>query len=338
MRSDAGQVRIDVFSTKPYDREFLTRAAEGAEPPLELVFHDARLGPSTAMLANGATAVCAFVNDDLSAPVLDLLADMGIGLVAMRSAGVNNVDLPRARELGLKVARVPAYSPHAVAEHAVALILALNRKIHRAYNRVREGNFALDGLMGFDLHGKTAGVVGTGVIGQVLARILLGFGCKVVASDPYPDEGLQAAGVTYLPFEDLLGQSDVITLQCPLTPETRHLIDARAVAAMKPGAMLINTSRGAVVDTDAVIAGLKSGQIGALGLDVYEEESDLFFEDLSNRIIPDDHFARLQTFPNVLITGHQGFFTREALTAIARTTVENITSFARDGTPANRVE
>jgi D-lactate dehydrogenase len=300
-------------------------------------FLEARLTPDTARLAEGADAVCAFVNDDLGAEVLGRLAECRVRLVALRSAGVNHVDLAAAERLGLAIGRVPAYSPHAVAEHAMALILTLNRKTHRAYNRVREGNFELDGLMGFDLVGKTAGIVGTGAIGAALARILMGFGCRVLATDPRPDPDCEAMGVTYTDLRDLLGQSDVVALQCPLTPDTHHLVDDDAIAAMKPGAMLVNTSRGAVVDTRALIRGLKSGRIGSLALDVYEEEGDLFFEDLSNRFIPDDVFARLLTFPNVLITGHQGFFTAEALSAIAGTTIANVTAFERDGCPVHPV-
>jgi D-lactate dehydrogenase len=329
-------LRVDVFSSKSHDRETLALAAEGCR--LDVRFHEARLTSSTAALANGAQAVCAFVNDDLSAEVLKALAASGVKLIALRSAGYNHVDLAAARAAGLSVARVPAYSPHAVAEHCVALIMALNRKTHRAYNRVREGNFSLDGLMGFDLQGKVAGIVGTGLIGAVLARILSGFGCEVIAHDPRPNTDCEAMGVTYVGFEELLTRSDIIALQCPLNPATKHLINDAAIAAMKPGVMLINTSRGAVIDTRAVIRGLKSGKIGALGLDVYEEEADLFFEDLSNKYISDDVFARLLTFPNVLITGHQGFFTREALHAIATTTIANIMAFQTDGAPLHPVD
>lgn len=328
-------MRVDVFSAKSYDLVFLERAGQGAG--LDWRFHEARLTADTARLADGAGAVCAFVNDDLGGDVLAELAAQGVRLIALRSAGFNHVDLGAARAQGLVVARVPAYSPHAVAEHTLALILTLNRKTHRAWNRVREGNFALDGLMGFDLDGKTAGIVGTGLIGTVLARILRGFGCEVLAFDPCPSADCAALGVAYVDLPELWARSDIITLQCPLTPETHHLVDDAAIAAMKRGVMLVNTSRGAVVDTRAVIRGLKSGQIGALGLDVYEEEGDLFFEDLSDSYIPDDVFARLLTFPNVLVTGHQGFFTREALAAIAATTVDNITSFARDGVPRHPV-
>ncbi len=322
-------MRVDVFSAKRYDQAFLGAAA--TDSGLDLRFHEARLGPMTARLAQGAAAVCAFVNDDLGPAVIHDLAAAGVRLIALRSAGFNHVDLQAARDAGLAVARVPAYSPHAVAEHTLALILTLNRNTHRAWSRVREGNFALDGLMGFDMHAKTAGIVGTGQIGTVLARILTGFGCTVLAHDPNPSAECEALGVRYVPMTELLAGSDIITLQCPLTPATHHLIDDAAIAQMRRGAMLVNTSRGAVVDTRAVIRGLKSGRIGALGLDVYEEEGDLFFEDLSQTHIPDDVFARLLTFPNVLITGHQGFFTREALQAIAETTIANITGFARDG-------
>jgi D-lactate dehydrogenase len=328
-------MRVDVFSAKPHDRSFLSLAAK--DRGLELHFHEARLSTGTTRLAEGAQVICAFVNDDLGVAVIADLAAMGVRLIALRSAGFNHVDLAAAREAGIAVARVPAYSPHAVAEHTVAQILALNRKTHRAYNRVREGNFALDGLMGFDMHGKVAGIVGTGLIGTVLARILRGFGCEVLAFDPLPNAECEALGVAYLPMDQLLKRSDIITLQCPLSAATHHLINDTAVAAMKPGVMLINTSRGAVIDTRAVIQGLKSGQIGALGLDVYEEEGDLFFEDLSDSYIPDDVFARLLTFPNVLITSHQGFFTKEALEAIAATTIANVIAFRQDGVPLHPV-
>lgn len=328
-------MRVDVFSAKPYDRSFLGLAAKGRG--LELRFHEARLNRVAARLAEGADVVCAFVNDDLGAEVIADLAAMGVRMIALRSAGFNHVDLAAAQAAGIAVARVPAYSPHAVAEHTLALILTLNRKTHRAFNRVREGNFALDGLMGFDMNGKVVGIVGTGLIGTVLARILRGFGCEVLAADPHPSAECEALGVTYVPMDELLTRSDIVTLQCPLTPATHHLIDDEAIAAMKPGVMLINTSRGAVIDTRAVIRGLKSGRIGALGLDVYEEEGDLFFEDLSATHIPDDVFARLLTFPNVLVTGHQGFFTQEALQAIAATTIANVTAFRDDGAPLHPV-
>jgi D-lactate dehydrogenase len=328
-------VQITVFSTKPYDRAFLD-AANAAYGHV-LVYQDARLSAATALLSRGSEVVCAFVNDLLDRAVLSILAEWGVRLVALRCAGFNNVDLAAAQELGISVARVPAYSPHAVAEHSLALILALNRKTHRAYARVREGNFALDGLLGFDLHGRTAGIVGTGTIGTVLARILAGIGCRLLAHDPFPNEACRALGAHYVPLDELLAGSDIITLHCPLTPETRHLIDASALRRIKRGAMLINTGRGALIDTPAVIEALKDGTIGHLGLDVYEEETELFFEDLSRQVIRDDVFARLLTFPNVLITGHQGFFTEDALRNIAETTLENVTSFATSGRAVHEV-
>jgi D-lactate dehydrogenase len=314
---------VAVFSTKPYDRSFLDAANAGRH---DLTYFEPRLTPETVALADGYDAVCAFVNDRLNADVLDALADEGIRLIALRSAGFNHVDLQAADERGLTVARVPAYSPHAVAEHALALILTLNRKTNRAYNRVREGNFSLDGLMGFDLHGKTAGVVGTGKIGRIFARIMDGVGCRVLAFDPYPDSEAEAY-VDYVSRPTLFRESDIVSLHCPLTPETHHMVDQDAIATMKDGVMLINTSRGGLVDTRAVVEGLKNETIGHLGLDVYEEEENLFFEDLSDRVIQDDVFMRLLTFPNVLITGHQAFFTEEALENIAATTLENITAF-----------
>lgn len=324
-------MNVAVFSTKSYDRGFLeaANARDGARH--RLTYFEPRLGPDTAMLAAGSNAVCAFVNDRLDRATLAILSRHDVKLVVLRSAGFNNVDLAAARQCGLTIARVPAYSPEAVAEHTVALILALDRKIHRAYARVREGNFALDGLLGFNIAGRTFGVIGVGKIGLAVARVMRAFGCTVLAYDPKPDPDLQARGGRYVPLPDLLAQADIISLHCPLTPETRHLIDPRAIKRMKPGVMLINTSRGAVIDTKAVIAGLKSGKIGLLGLDVYEEEGDLFFEDLSDQVLEDDVFARLLTFPNVLITAHQGFFTTEALTAIAETTVANFTSFEETG-------
>lgn len=330
-------MKVAVFSAKSYDRSFLTAANEAAGRPHEIRFFEAHLLPSTVSLAAGAAAVCPFVNDLVDRPVLDALAAQGTGLVALRGAGFNNVDLPAAKHAGITVARVPAYSPWAVGEHAVALMLALNRKLLRAHARTHEGNFALDGLLGFDLHGRTVGLVGLGRIGLVVARIMLGFGCRVLGFDPAAGDEFTALGGEAVSLEDLLARSDIISLHCPLTPETRHLIDAAALARMKHGVMLINTSRGAVIDTRAVIDGLKSGRVGYLGLDVYEEEGDLFFEDLSEQVLQDDVFARLLTFRNVLITGHQAFFTREALEAIAETTVENISAFERSGAPLHEV-
>jgi D-lactate dehydrogenase len=316
-------MRVAVFNTKPYDQRFLEAA--NTKHGHELLFFEPHLNLQTAPLAAGCSAVCSFVNDQLDAATLRLLFGLGVRLVALRCAGFNQVDLKTAAQLGITIARVPAYSPFAVAEHAVALMLTLNRQIHRAYNRVREGNFMLEGLLGFDLHGKTVGVIGTGKIGAIFATIMRGFGTKVLAHDPYPNRNL---GLSYVSLENILEQSDIISLHCPLTPQTHHLINANSLAMLKQGAMLVNTSRGALIDTPAVIDALKSGQIGALALDVYEEEGDLFFENLSNQVMQDDVFARLLTFPNVLITGHQAFFTQEALENIANTTLENITAFA----------
>jgi D-lactate dehydrogenase len=322
-------MRVAVFSTKPYDEEFLRAADQQAQAGHELMFLEPRLSSETASLAAGCEAVCAFVNDDLGAGVLQTLAECGVRLVALRSAGFNHVDLATAHRLRLTVARVPGYSPYAVAEHCAGLILALNRKIHRAYNRVRENNFALTGLLGFDLHDRTVGVIGTGKIGVCFIRIMAGFGCRVLAHDPFPSDAARQAGAEYVPLERLLAESHIVALHCPLTPETYHLVNDETIAQMRDGVMLINTSRGALVDTTAVINGLKRGKIGYLGLDVYEEEADLFFEDLSDQMLRDDVFSRLITFPNVLITGHQAFFTEEALRNIAATTVANITAFER---------
>jgi D-lactate dehydrogenase len=332
-RSDA--MRIVLFSVKPYDRVFFEQA--NAAVGHHLTFLDARLDRDTAGLCQGHEAVCAFVNDDLGADVLTLLAEAGVRVVALRCSGFNNVDLHAAERLGMQVVRVPAYSPFAVAEHTLALILALNRKVHRSYNRVREGNFALDGLLGFDIHGVHAGVIGTGRIGLNVIRLLHGFGCEVLAYDPYPNEEAEALGASYVALETLLAESKIITLHCPLSPHTYHLIDEAAIARMRDQVMLINTSRGALIDTRAAVAGLKSGKIGYLGLDVYEEEGDLFFEDLSGEVIQDDVFARLTTFPNVLITGHQAFFTREALHNIAETTLDNVRQLEQTGSCTNAV-
>ncbi len=332
-------MRIAVYSVQPWEAPFLLRAGTRPDQPRhELVSLDARLSPATANLAAGFPAVSIFVGDDASAPVLRTLHAGGTRLLALRSAGFNHVDIAEADRLGLAVLRVPAYSPHSVAEHAVGLMLTLNRHFHRAFNRVREQNFSLSGLMGFDMHGKTVGVIGTGTIGAVVCRILSGFGCAVLASDPVTNPACTALGVQYVPLAELYPRCDIITLHCPLTPATRHLISAAALAAMKPGAMLINTSRGAVIDTRALIASLKASHIGSVGLDVYEEEGDLFFKDLSDQVIQDDVFARLMTFPNVFITAHQGFFTREACTAIAQTTIDNASDFELGRiNPANRV-
>jgi D-lactate dehydrogenase len=328
-------MRIAVFSTQRFERAALEQAnaAHGAT----LGLHECSLTPATAVLARGSDAACCFVSDDLGAASLAALQAAGIRHVALRSAGYNHVDLPAADAAGIVVSHVPAYSPHAVAEHATALILTLDRGTHRAYHRVREGNFALDGLVGFDLRGKTVGIVGTGRIGSVFAGIMLGFGCRVLGCDPVVDAALVARGVRYLPIDTLCREADVIALHCPLTADTHHLIDAARIAAMKPGVMLINTGRGALVDTPALIAALKSGQIGHLGLDVYEHEGPLFFRDHSLEILRDDLLARLLTFPNVLVTGHQGFLTREALANIAATTLANIAAVLRTGQPLHPV-
>ena len=328
-------MKIAVFSTKPYDRNYLEAANESIGH--ELVYFEAKLDHNTVPLAQGFPCVCVFVNDVIDAHVLLQLQSGGTTLIALRSAGFNHVDLKAADQLGFQVVRVPAYSPHAVAEHTLALLMTLNRKTHRAYNRVRDGNFSLEGLLGFDLFGKTVGIVGTGKIGQAAARIFHGFGCKLLGFDLYPNDECRALGMAYTDLESLFRQSDIITLHAPLTPETHHLINSDTIGLMKRGVTILNTSRGALIDAQAVLAGLKSGKIGHLGLDVYEEEGDLFFEDLSNQIIQDDVFARLLTMPNVLITGHQGFFTDKALGNIAGTTLENVQAFEQTGTCDNLV-
>jgi D-lactate dehydrogenase len=327
-------MRAILFSSQTYDRDSFGKAPLPAG--LELQFQPARLNLDTVALAERHEVVCAFINDDLSAPVLERLAEGGTRLIALRSAGYNHVDLPVAKRLGLSIVRVPAYSPHAVAEHAVALILTLNRCLHRACNRTRDGNFSLNGLTGFDLVGKTVGVIGTGQIGATFARIMAGFGCRLLAYDPYPNPEVEALGARYVPLADLLAQAQIISLHCPLNEQSRHLINARSLDTMQRGAMLINTGRGGLVDTPALIEALKSGQLGYLGLDVYEEEAQLFFEDRSDLPLQDDVLARLLTFPNVVVTAHQAFLTREALAAIATTTLDNIAAWAA-GTPQNLV-
>ncbi|WP_324708994.1 2-hydroxyacid dehydrogenase [Pseudomonas citronellolis] len=327
-------MRIILFSSQNYDRESFLAANPGHG--FELHFQQSPLRPDTAALAMGFEVVCPFVNDDLSRPVLEQLAAGGTRLIALRSAGYNHVDLAAAHALGLTVVRVPAYSPHAVAEHAVGLVLALCRHLHRAYNRTREGDFSLHGLTGFDLHGKTVGVVGSGQIGQVFAQIMRGFGCQVLAYDPYPNPAIDALGGRFVGLDQLLAKSDIISLHCPLNDATRHLVNADSLQRMKRGAMLINTGRGALVDTPALIEALKSGQLGYLGLDVYEEEAEIFFADRSDLPLQDDVLARLLTFPNVIITAHQAFLTREALAAIAGTTLDNIGAW-RQGAPVNLV-
>ncbi|MEO1591712.1 MAG: 2-hydroxyacid dehydrogenase [Cyanobacteria bacterium J06632_22] len=328
-------MKVAFFGAKPYDRASF--AAVNDRFGHELVFFEPRLTPDTAALAKGFPAVCVFINDDLSAETLHAIAAADTRLIALRCAGFNNVDLTVAHALDLAVVRVPAYSPYAVAEHAVALIMVLNRKLYRAYNRVRDDNFALEGLLGFDVYGKTVGVVGTGKIGECFARIMHGFGSQLLAYDVKENPNCVALGATYVPLPELLSKADIVSLHCPLLPSTHHLINAEALQYFKPGAMLINTSRGGLVDTAAVISALKSGRLGYLGIDVYERESDLFFEDLSSTVIQDDTFQLLQSFPNVVITAHQAFFTREALHNIAETTLENIRRVESGAPCANRI-
>ncbi len=329
-------MRVAVFDTHRFERDTFRTANERFGH--ELTFFEPRLTRHTAPLAAGFGAVCSFVNDQLDADTLDALHAGGVRLVALRSAGHNHVDFHAAKRLGLPVARVPAYSPYAVAEHAACLVLALNRKIHRASNRVRESNFSLDGLVGFDLHGKTVGIIGTGRIGAVMARIMHGFGCELLAHDVSPDGQLaERFGLTYVGLPELYQRSDVVSLHVPLSPQTHHLVGAEALAGMKRGVFVINTGRGALLDTGALIAALKSGHVGAAGLDVYEEEDGVFFRDLSDQVLQDDVLARLLTFPNVLVTSHQGFLTREALANIAETTLENVRAFEHGEPLANLV-
>ncbi|HSG22329.1 MAG TPA: 2-hydroxyacid dehydrogenase [Azonexus sp.] len=319
-------MKVAVFSAKRYDREFLNAA--NATAGHQLRYFDAPLDVESAALAAGYDAVCIFVNDAANADVLKVLAAGGTRLIALRCTGFNNVDLKAAAALGLKVVRVVTYSPYSVAEHAVSLLQAINRKIHRAYNRTRDSNFELDGLMGFDLHGKTVAVVGTGKIGCVFAKIMLGFGCDVIGYDKYPSETFLALGARYAEPGEIGAKADIISLHCPLTPETHHIVNADTLSRAKRGALLVNTSRGGLVDTEAAIEALKSGQLGGLALDVYEQEADLFFRDLSSTIIADDVFQRLLSFPNVIVTGHQAFFTQEAITTICETTINSVTQFA----------
>ncbi len=312
--------KITVFSSQPYDSESLTHWGLGQ---YEWNFVSQKLDVVTAAQAAGSAAICVFVNDDLSAAVFDVLATLGIKIVVLRCAGYNNVDVSYAKQLGIRLARVPAYSPEAVAEHCIAMILCLSRKLHKAYNRVRDDNFSLNGLLGFNLHGKTVGIIGTGRIGLATAKILAGFGCSVLCVDPQ-HQPLPNSLCRYVNIDELYQEADIISLHCPLTPDTFHMINQQSLAKMKAGVMLINTSRGGLIDTKAVIEGLKSKQIGYLGLDVYEQEADLFFKDLSLNVIADEVFQRLLTFPNVLITGHQAFFTAEALAQIGQITCENL--------------
>lgn len=327
-------MKVSVFSCQKYDEQAFLQYSP---PGIEWRFLPQKLDVLTVQAAEGSDAICAFVNDDLSAAVLSRLSELGIYAIALRCAGFNNVDLPTAKSLNIRVMRVPAYSPQAVAEHTVGMMLCLSRKFHKAYNRTRDNNFDLNGLLGFNLHGKTVGLIGTGRIGIATARILQGFGCTLLCVDPVDDPAISALGASYVSLSALYQQSDIISLHCPLTPQSHHLINADALKQMKDGVMLINTSRGALVDTKAVISALKSGKIGYLGLDVYEQEADLFFKDLSDKVIADEVFQRLLTFPNVLITGHQAFFTNEALAQICRITAENLLAFAQNKQSGNEL-
>ena len=321
-------MRVTIFGTRTYDRQFLTAA--NAAHGHDLSFLEAGLDSATASLAAGSEAVCAFVNDSLDADVMEKLAGLGTRIVALRCAGYNNVDLDAAARFGIAITRVPAYSPHAVAEFTIGLLLALDRKIHRAWSRVRENNYSLDGLVGRNLHGRVMGVVGTGQIGALVARTLrAGFGCDVLASDPFPDPELERLGVRYVEVDTLLREVDVVSLHCPLTPGTRHMINAATLAEARQGLVVINTSRGALIDTKALIDALKTRSVGGVALDVYEQEAGIFFDDLSNEIIDDDLLQRLLTFPNVLVTGHQAFLTEEALGAIAETTLNSLSDFEK---------
>jgi D-lactate dehydrogenase len=328
-------MRIAVFSTKKYDRLYLDQA--NGETKHEITYFEPRLSEETASLADGFDGVCVFVNDQINGQVIECIGSYGVKIVALRCAGFNNVNLRAAKDAGITVVRVPAYSPHAVAEHALGLILTLNRKFHRAYNRVREGNFSLEGLLGFDLNARTVGVVGTGKIGEIFAGLMRGLGVRVLAYDIRENPTCIEAGVVYVDLDTLFAECDILSMHCPLIPATHHMINDEAIEKMRDGVMLINTSRGGLLDTPAVIRGLKSRKIGYLGLDVYEEEEELFFEDLSGSVLQDDVFARLLTFPNVVITGHQAFFTEEAMANIAGTTIQNITEFQQSGQCANEV-
>lgn len=334
LTKDNSFMKITFFSTKPYDKEFFIKQNE--QYGFELEFYETHLGPHIVNLVEDTDAVCVFVNDKVNAEVIKILAAKGVKTIALRCAGFNNVDLNAAIENGLNVCRVPAYSPEAVAEHAVAMILTLNRKTHKAYNRVREQNFSLNGLLGFNLHQKTIGIIGTGNIGKAFCKIMQGFGCKILAFDIIANKDMEADGVEFLPLMDVLKQSDIISLHCPLTEQTHHLINKETMAMMKKGVMIINTSRGGLIDTKAVITALKSRQIGYLGIDVYEQEDKLFFRDLSENIIEDDTIQRLMSFPNVLVTAHQAFFTEEALSQIANITLNNIFELSKDKILTNK--
>lgn len=321
-------MKVTFFSTQPYDKEVFNRINKDFH--FKLDYFETHLGPHILNVIENSDAICAFVNDKLNADVLKVLADKGVKYIAMRCAGFNNVDLGAAKQLGLRVCRVPAYSPQAVAEHAMALLLTLNRKTNKAYNRVREQNFSLNGLTGFNIHGKTVGIVGTGNIGEAFYNVISGFGCRVIAYDVHPNKKLTDAGVEYVTLEELFSQSDIISLHCPLLESTHHLVNKDSIKQMKKGVAIINTSRGGLIDTKAVIHGLKTKHIGHLGIDVYEQEEKLFFRDLSHTIIEDDTIQLLMSFPNVLVTAHQAFLTNEALSQIAQTTLTSLKHFSKN--------
>lgn len=327
-------MKITFFSTQPYDKTFFTKQNE--EFGFDLEFYETHLGLHIAHAINDTAVVCVFVNDKVNAEVIEILAQKGVKIIALRCAGFNNVDIEAAKKYGIKVCRVPAYSPEAVAEHAVAMLLTLNRKTHKAYNRVREQNFALQGLLGFDIFGKTIGVIGTGNIGKAFCKIMLGFGCKVLAFDLIANREMEEIGVVYKPIMEIFAEADILSLHCPLNEQTKYLINAQTLGTMKKGVMIINTSRGGLIATKDAIAALKSHQIGYLGIDVYEQEDKLFFKDLSSTIIEDDTIQRLMSFPNVLITAHQAFFTQEALTQIATTTLNNVQELINKGNLNNK--
>jgi D-lactate dehydrogenase len=329
-------MNILFFSAQSYDREYFTQA--NLKTSYNLRFLESPLNVDNTALIKNEKVICVFVNDQVNAEVIAQLKEKGVELIALRCAGFNNVDLAAATAAGIRVVRVPAYSPHAVAEHAVTMLLSLNRKIYKSYNRIRDNNFTLAGLEGFDLYGKTIGVIGTGNIGMVFCRIMLGFGCKVIAHDVYENKELVQAGVVYKSLQEVIAEADVISLHCPLMPETKHMINRESIASMKKSVILVNTSRGGLIDTVAVVDALKKGHIGALAIDVYEQEEHLFFQDFSDTIIMDDVLSRLTTFPNVLITAHQGFFTREALTQIAEITLDNIRCYSEKKELTNEVK
>jgi len=323
-------MKIAFFSAKPYDKEFFKKENENFG--FEFIFYETHLGPHIVNAIENEDAVCVFVNDRLNREVIEVLAKKGVKVIALRCAGFNNVDREAVKEFGLKICRVPAYSPEAVAEHAMAMLLTLNRKTHKAYNRVREQNFALNGLLGFNLYQKTIGVVGTGKIGKAFVKIAIGFGAKIIAYDLFPDKDLEAIGVEYMPLESLFSQSDIVSLHCPLTPENHYMINNEFIAKMKNGVTIINTSRGGLINTNDAIIALKEKKIGLLGLDVYEQEEKIFFKDLSASIIEDDSIQRLMSFPNVLVTSHQAFFTKEALEQISQRTLQSISDLLKTGT------